>query len=121
MSLPRMGASESIVTPKKAIPAQAATKTDAKCRVNRTHDLFVLWKEQNPGVLVPEADTLKGRIGGDVLFTIDFPCQLMMAFHKERETAQVIFRTIIRGILDVEESVRENYGSGYLRVTTKTK
>ena len=31
---------------------------------------------------------------------------------KERETAQVIFRTIIRGILDVEESVRENYGSG---------
>ena len=40
---------------------------------------------------------------------------------KERETAQVIFRTIIRGILDVEESVRENYGSGYLRVTTKTK
>ena len=40
---------------------------------------------------------------------------------KGRETAQVIFRTIIRGILDVEESVRENYGSGYLRVTTKTK
>ena len=69
-------------------PKPAATKTDAKCRVNRTHDLFVLWKEQNPGALVPEADTLKGRIGGDVLFTIDFPCQLMMAFHKERETAQ---------------------------------
>ena len=40
---------------------------------------------------------------------------------KERETANVIFRTIIRGILDVEESVKENYGSGFLRVTTKTK
>ena len=40
---------------------------------------------------------------------------------KERETAQVIFRTIIRGILDVEESVRENYGSGFIRVTTKLK
>ena len=40
---------------------------------------------------------------------------------KERETANVIFRTIIRGILDVEESVKENYGSGYLRVTTKNK
>ena len=40
---------------------------------------------------------------------------------EERETANVIFRTIIRGILDVEESVKENYGSGYLRVTTKTK
>jgi hypothetical protein len=69
-------------------PKPAATKTDAKCRVDRTHDLFVLWNEQNPGALVPEADTLKGRIGGDVLFTIQFPCQLMMAFHKERETAQ---------------------------------
>ena len=69
-------------------PKQAATKTDAKCRVNRTHDLFVLWKEQNPGALVPEADTLKGQVGGCVLFTIQFPCQLMMAFHKERETAQ---------------------------------
>ena len=40
---------------------------------------------------------------------------------KERETAQVIFKTIVRGILDVEESVKENYGSGYLRVTTKNK
>ena len=40
---------------------------------------------------------------------------------KERETANVILKTIIRGILDVEESVREDYGSGYLRVTTKTK
>ena len=40
---------------------------------------------------------------------------------KERETAQVIFRTIIRGILDVEESVHENYGSGFVRVTTKLK
>ncbi|MBO4689027.1 MAG: ribosomal-processing cysteine protease Prp [Clostridiales bacterium] len=40
---------------------------------------------------------------------------------KERETAQVILKTIIRGISDVEESVRENYGSKYLRVTTKVK
>ncbi|HAU50922.1 MAG: ribosomal-processing cysteine protease Prp [Saccharofermentanaceae bacterium] len=40
---------------------------------------------------------------------------------KERETANVILKTIIRGILDVEESVREEYGSDYLQVTTKTK
>ena len=69
-------------------PKKPVTKTDAKCRVNRTRDLFVLWKEQNPGVLVPEADTLKGQQSGSVLFTIDFPCNLMLAFHKERETAQ---------------------------------
>ena len=40
---------------------------------------------------------------------------------KERETANVILKTIVRGILDVEESVKENYGKDYLRVTTKTK
>lgn len=64
------------------------TKTDAKCRVDRTHDLFVLWKRENPGALVPEVDTLKGQVGGKVLFTIQFPCELMMAFIKDRETAQ---------------------------------
>ncbi len=73
---------------------KAQTKTDAKCRVNRTHNLFILWKEQNPGVLVPEVDTLKGRIGGKVLFTIQFPCQFMMAFIRERETAQTWTRLV---------------------------
>ena len=67
---------------------RSVTKTDAKCRVGRTHDLFVLWKEQHPGVRVVEADTLKGRQGGCVLFTLIFECGLMLAFHKERETAQ---------------------------------
>ena len=73
---------------RRAPKKPAETKTNAKCRVGRTHDLFVLWKEQNQGVRVPEADTLKGRVGGSVLFTIQFECQLMLAFHKERETAQ---------------------------------
>ena len=69
-------------------PKDVVTKTDAKCRVGRTHDLFVLWREQHPGVRVVEADTLKGRQGGCVLFTLIFECGLMLAFHKERETAQ---------------------------------
>lgn len=38
---------------------------------------------------------------------------------KQRETAQIIFKTIVRGMLDVEESVRENYGKKYMKVTTK--
>ncbi len=40
---------------------------------------------------------------------------------KQRETAQVIFKTIVRGLLNVEESVRENYGKKYVKVTTKIK
>ncbi len=43
---------------------------------------------QNPGVKVVEADTLKGKVGGCVLFTLIFECALVLAFHKERETAQ---------------------------------
>lgn len=33
--------------------------------------------------------------------------------------AQIILRTIVRGILDAEESVNENYGLDYLRVITQ--
>ena len=43
------------------------------------------------------------------------------ATEKERQTASVIFRTIVRGISDVEESVRNDYGPKYVKVTTKTK
>lgn len=69
-------------------PKDVVTKTNAKCRVGRTHDLYVLWREENLGVRAVEADTLKGQIGGSVLFTLIFECELMLAFHKERETAQ---------------------------------
>ena len=37
----------------------------------------------------------------------------------EMKTAQIILRTIVRGILDTEESVNENYGTEYLRVITQ--
>ncbi len=73
---------------------KAQTKTNAKCRVNRTHDLFVLWRNENPKAPVPEVDTLKGTVGGKVLFTINFPCQFMMAFIRERETAQTWTRLV---------------------------
>ena len=73
---------------RKPKPKDAVTRTDARCRVGRTHDLFVLRKEQHPGARVVEADTLKGRQGGCVLFTLVFECGLMPAFHRERETAQ---------------------------------
>ena len=51
-------------------------------------------------------------------------CELWIpegATEKERATAQVILRTIVRGLLDVEASVCENYGSKFVKVTTKTK
>ncbi len=38
---------------------------------------------------------------------------------EEKKIAQIILRTIVRGILDVEESVKQNYGKKFLQVTTK--
>ena len=73
---------------RKPRPKDVVTKTDAKCRVGRTYGLFIHWQMQNPGVKVVEADTLKGKVGGCVLFTLIFECGLVLAFHKERETAQ---------------------------------
>ena len=69
-------------------PRKAETKTDAKCRVGRTYELFVLWRQENPDMRAVECDTIKGRVGGSVVFTLIFECELMLAFLKERETAQ---------------------------------
>lgn len=69
-------------------PKKVETKTDAKCRVGRTHDLYVLYLKENEGTRVVECDTIKGQVGGHVVFTLVFPCELMLAFIKERETAQ---------------------------------
>ena len=58
--------------------------TGVKYRVGRTHKLFIHWKMRNPGVRVVEADTLKGKVGECVLFTLIFECGLILAFHKTR-------------------------------------
>ena len=51
-------------------------------------------------------------------------CEVFMpesATDEEKTTADIIFKTIVRGILDVEESVKQQYGKQYLQVTTKRK
>jgi len=51
-------------------------------------------------------------------------CEVFIPDHaseEERNTANIILKTIVRGILDVEESVKQDYGTKYLQVTTKRK
>ena len=51
-------------------------------------------------------------------------CEVFIPDHatkEERDTANIILKTIVRGILDVEESVKQQYGKKYLQVTTKNK
>ncbi|MBP5491899.1 MAG: ribosomal-processing cysteine protease Prp [Clostridiales bacterium] len=40
---------------------------------------------------------------------------------EDKKTAQIILKTIVRGIKDVDSGVKQDYGSGYLQVTTKIK
>lgn len=60
---------------RKPRPKDVVTKTDAKCRVGRTHELFVHWKMQHPGVRVVEADTLKRKVGVGYYYIKKEPCR----------------------------------------------
>ena len=68
---------------RKTITNHTVTKTDAKCRVGRTYEEYLTFLGLNFGIQTVELDTVIGSIGGKVLFTMMFPCGLMIAFlHK---------------------------------------
>ena len=74
---------------------KAETKTNAKCRVGRTHDELVAYRKANPDLAVVEMDTVVGRVGGKVLFTFQFnDCGLMLAFLRDAGTAQTCTRIV---------------------------
>ena len=68
------------------------TKTDAKCRVGRTYEEYLSFLAFNFGVQTVELDTVIGSIGGKVLFTLQFPCGLMLAFLRDAKTSQTCTR-----------------------------
>lgn len=66
-------------------------KVDQKCRVERTYEDFLNFMEANPDIGVVQMDTLEGKKGGSVLLTIHFTnCSFMLAFYRERNTAQSV-------------------------------
>ena len=68
------------------------TKTDAKCRVNRTYEDYLAFLALNFGVQTVELDTVIGSVGGRVLFTMQFTCGLMLAFIRDARTSQTCTR-----------------------------
>ena len=68
------------------------TKTDAKCRVGRTYEEFLAFIALNFGCQIVELDTVIGSVGGKVLFTLIFPCGLMLAFLRDARTSQTCTR-----------------------------
>lgn len=66
-------------------------KVDTKCRLGRTLRDYQLYIGENPGVRVVEMDSVIGRVGGKVLFTMQFvSCGLMLAFLRERNDSQSV-------------------------------
>jgi IS30 family transposase len=66
-------------------------KVDLKCRVGRTYEDFSNFMKANSDIGVVEMDTLEGKKGGSVLLTIHFTnCSFMLAFYRERNTAQSV-------------------------------
>ena len=68
------------------------TKTNAKCRVGRNYRMFLEFCRVNDITEWTELDTVAGRVGGRVLFTMRLPGGLMLMFLRDRRSAQTCTR-----------------------------
>lgn len=76
--------------PRKTKPV--VHKIDNKCYINRTHDVYLKYLSENPGIQVVEMDSVEGVKGGKVLLTLHFKglCDFMLAFIRDHNTAQSV-------------------------------
>jgi len=75
--------------PRKTKPVEH--KIDSTCRIGRTYANFLEYINQSGGIKAVEMDSVIGRIGGKVLLTLMFKsCDLMLAFIRDRNTAQSV-------------------------------
>lgn len=72
------------------------TKTDAKCRIGRTYREFLEFCRINKIEEYAEIDTVIGRVGGKLLFTVYLPGGLMLAFLRERKSSATCVRVFNR-------------------------
>lgn len=70
----------------------AETRSRAKQRIGRTYREFCEFRDANDGVEPVELDTVIGKQGGKVLFTLMFPSKLMLAFLRDAKTPQTCTR-----------------------------
>ncbi|MGD6730463.1 MAG: IS30 family transposase [Pleomorphochaeta sp.] len=66
-------------------------KIDKKCRIGRTYEDYENFIDNHPDIPVVQMDSVEGTKGGKVLLTIHFVnCSLMLAYIRERNTAQSV-------------------------------
>jgi IS30 family transposase len=87
--------------PRKGKPVEH--KVDSACRIGRTHEQYLEYIGQTREAVV-EMDSVIGRIGGKVLLTLMFkPCDLMLAFIRDRNTSQ--------SAIDIFDAIYETLGT----------
>jgi IS30 family transposase len=82
---------------------RAKRKIDKKCYIGRTFDDYEDFINNHPDIPIVQMDSVEGTKGGKVLLTIHFVnCSLMLAFIRERNTAQ--------SVIDVFNNLYEKLG-----------
>ena len=77
---------------RRACKKKKETKTDAKCRAGRDYRTFLEFCRTNGVTEWTELDTVIGRVGGKVLFTMILPGGLMLMFLRDRKSSQTCTR-----------------------------
>ena len=77
---------------RKARKKKKETKTNAKCRAGRDYRTFLEFCRVNEVREWTELDTVVGRVGGKVLFTMILPGGLMLMFLRDRKSSQTCTR-----------------------------
>lgn len=68
------------------------TKSKAKCRVGRDYKTFIEFCRANNVTEWTELDTVIGKVGGKVLFTMFLPGNIMIAFLREKKNTTTCTR-----------------------------
>ena len=96
-------------------------KVDKKCRIGRTYQDYLKFRQEHPDLPVVEMDTVEGRIGGKVLLTLHFTFpQLMLAFIRDANTSQSVIDIFDRLYLELyilEEDKNSPNNSSNKKVT----
>lgn len=83
-------------------------KVDSKCRIDRTHDDFMLFRKEHPDSAIVEMDSVLGNIGGKVLLTLQFNnCGLMLAFLRDSNNSQ--------SVIDIFNRLEQRFGIAAFR------
>ena len=66
-------------------------KVDKSCRLNRTYDDYLKYREEHSDLPITQMDTVEGTKGGKVLLTIHFvKAELMIAFLRDSNDSQSV-------------------------------